>query len=131
MAAKLIKIYFSFFKVSVNKGEVDTKLMKALLTGVNRAFPYARLEPGELDQQMETMHKLVHLVSFNVSIQALTLLYQVMDSREAVTDRFYTALYKKIGANLCISQHAKTSEATSNKDAFMCLKLLAEILIYE
>ena len=96
MAAKLIKIYFSFFKVSVNKGEVDTKLMKALLTGVNRAFPYARLEPGELDQQMETMHKLVHLVSFNVSIQALTLLYQVMDSREAVTDRFYSALYKKI-----------------------------------
>merc|ERR550532_1375185 len=45
---------------------------------------------------METMHKLVHLVSFNVSIQALTLLYQVMDSREAVTDRFYSALYKKI-----------------------------------
>ena len=96
MAAKLIKIYFSFFKVSVNKGEVDTKLMKALLTGVNRAFPYASLEPGELDQQLETMHKLVHLVSFNVSIQALTLLYQVMDSREAVTDRFYSALYKKI-----------------------------------
>ena len=72
MAAKLIKIYFSFFKVSVNKGEVDTKLMKALLTGVNRAFPYARLEPGELDQQMETMHKLVHLVSFNVSIHPLS-----------------------------------------------------------
>ena len=70
--------------------------MKALLTGVNRAFPYASLEPGELDQQMETIHKLVHLVSFNISIQALTLLYQVMDSREAVTDRFYSALYKKI-----------------------------------
>ena len=96
MAAKLIKIYFSFFKVSVKKGEVDTKLMKALLTGVNRAFPYARLQPEELDQQMETIHKLVHLVSFNISIQALTLLYQVMDSREAVTDRFYSALYKKI-----------------------------------
>ena len=82
--------------MSVKKGEVDTKLMKALLTGVNRAFPYASLEPGELDQQMETIHKLVHLVSFNISIQALTLLYQVMDSREAVTDRFYSALYKKI-----------------------------------
>ena len=96
LAAKLIKIYFSFFTVSVKKGEVDTKLMKALLTGVNRAFPYASLDPKELDQQMETMHKLVHLVSFNISIQALTLLYQVMDSREAVTDRFYSALYKKI-----------------------------------
>ena len=77
LAAKLIKIYFSFFTVSVKKGEVDTKLMKALLTGVNRAFPYAVLDPTDLDKQMETMHKLVHLVSFNISIQALTLLYQV------------------------------------------------------
>jgi len=96
LAAKLIGIYFSFFKVSIKKGEVDTKLMKALLTGVNRAFPFASLEPAELDAQLETMHKLVHLVSFNTAIQALTLLYQVMDSREAVTDRFYTALYKKV-----------------------------------
>jgi len=96
LAGKLVKIYFSFFTVSVKKGEVDTKLMKALLTGVNRAFPYAKLDPAELDQQLETMHKLVHLVSFNISIQALTLLYQVMDARESVTDRFYSALYKKI-----------------------------------
>merc|ERR1712106_234354 len=96
LAAKLIGIYFSFFKVSIKKGEVDTKLMKALLTGVNRAFPFASLEPAELDAQLETMHKLVHMVSFNTAIQALTLLYQVMDSREAVTDRFYTALYKKV-----------------------------------
>ena len=57
MAAKLIKIYFSFFTVSVKKGEVDTKLMKALLTGVNRAFPYAVLDPAELDKQMDVMHK--------------------------------------------------------------------------
>jgi len=96
LAAKLIGIYFSFFKVSIKKGEVDTKLMKALLTGVNRAFPFASLAPAELDAQLETMHKLVHMVSFNTAIQALTLLYQVMDSREAVTDRFYTALYKKV-----------------------------------
>ena len=84
LAAKLIKIYFSFFTVSVKKGEVDTKLMKALLTGVNRAFPYAVLDPAELDKQMETMHKLVHLVSFNISIQALTLLYQVRDDPESI-----------------------------------------------
>ena len=82
LAAKLIKIYFSFFSTSVKKGEVDTKLMKALLTGVNRAFPYAVLEPEELDKQMETVHKLVHLVSFNISIQALTLLYQVRGDKK-------------------------------------------------
>ena len=86
LAAKLIKIYFSFFSASVKKGEVDTKLMKALLTGVNRAFPYAVLEPEELDKQMETVHKLVHLVSFNISIQALTLLYQVRDTQYVNAD---------------------------------------------
>ena len=95
LAAKLITIYFSFFKMVIKKGEVNTKLMKALLTGVNRAFPYASIAPEDLDAQLETMHKLVHIVSFNTSIQALTLLFQVMDSRDAVTDRFYMALYKK------------------------------------
>lgn len=33
MATRLIKIYFSFFKSSVKKGEVDTKMVSALLTG--------------------------------------------------------------------------------------------------
>jgi len=95
LASKLIGIYFSFFKMSITKGEVDTKLMSALLTGVNRAFPFATVQPENLDPQLETMYKLVHVVNFNIGIQALTLLYQVMDSRQSVTDRFYTALYRK------------------------------------
>jgi hypothetical protein len=43
----IVDIYNSF-----TKGEVETKLMSALLTGVNRAFPYAALEPTQLDQQL-------------------------------------------------------------------------------
>ena len=96
LAARLITIYFSFFKVSVTKGEVDTKLMKALLTGVNRAFPYASLAPGTLEEQLGTMHKLVHMVSFNTAIQALTLLHQVMEGREAVTDRYLSLIICQI-----------------------------------
>jgi len=96
LAGKLVNIYFSFFRITIKKGEIDTKLMSALLTGVNRAFPYSSLDPKQLDQQLETMHKLVHMVSFNISVQALTLLYQIMDSRDEVTDRFYSALYRKL-----------------------------------
>lgn len=33
MATRLIKVYFSFFKASVKKGEADTKMVSALLTG--------------------------------------------------------------------------------------------------
>ena len=33
IANHLIKIYFSFFKASIKKGQVDTKMVSALLTG--------------------------------------------------------------------------------------------------
>jgi hypothetical protein len=36
---------------------------------------------------LETMHKLVHMVNFNTSVQALTLLFQILDSRDSVNDR--------------------------------------------
>lgn len=96
LANKLIQIYFGFFKASVKKGEIDTKLMSALLTGVNRAFPYAKLESKLLEDQIQIMFRVVNLSAFNTSIQALMLLYQIMDHGESCTDRFYTTLYKKI-----------------------------------
>jgi len=96
LASALLNIYFSFFTISIKKGEIDTKLMSALLTGVNRAFPYSALNPAQLDTHIETMHKLVHMVSFNISVQALTLLFQILDARDSVNDRYYTALYRKL-----------------------------------
>ncbi|KAJ8957549.1 hypothetical protein NQ318_020588 [Aromia moschata] len=42
------------------------------------------------------MYKLVHLANFNISLQALSLLYQVSDFANNVTDRFYSALYRKL-----------------------------------
>ena len=45
--------------------------------------------------------------------------------------RKYAALYKNIGANLCISHNARTPGGDTKKDAFTCLKLLADILICE
>jgi hypothetical protein len=34
------------------------------------------------------MHKLVHMVNFNTAVQALTLLFQILDSRDSVNDRY-------------------------------------------
>ena len=60
LAAKLVEIYFTFFKVGcfdthqtfakflislqlyVDRGELDAKMLGALLTGVNRAFPFLK-----------------------------------------------------------------------------------------
>ena len=84
-ANKLISIYFAFFKLnaggggggvgSVGKGkkkkggEMDSKLVSALLTGVNRAYPYARLESGKVTEHVETMFKIIHTANFNTSLQ--------------------------------------------------------------
>ncbi|XP_057314957.1 CCAAT/enhancer-binding protein zeta-like isoform X2 [Hydractinia symbiolongicarpus] len=103
VATKLISIYFSFFKVTAtrykNKKSVDaqqTKLLSGLLTGVNRAFPYAQGEDGEYDEKLNTLFRLTHIDHLGTSIQAFMLIYQVMESRQSVSDRYYQALYEKL-----------------------------------
>ena len=71
-------------------------MLNALLTGVNRAYKFAKMDNEEIDNNLNTLFKLVHVTSFNVSIQALMLLNQVMDSRDDMIHRYYNALYKKM-----------------------------------
>lgn len=96
LALRLINIYFSFFKAFIKKGEVDSKMLAALLTGVNRSYPYAKRDQMKIADHVDTLYKVIHLVNFNTSVQALMLLYQVTESSDSNSDRFYQALYKKI-----------------------------------
>jgi len=43
LANRLIKVYFDLFKVLVAQNKLETKMMSALLSGVNRAHPYTQL----------------------------------------------------------------------------------------
>ncbi|KAL5035406.1 hypothetical protein BDV3_005343 [Batrachochytrium dendrobatidis] len=72
---------------------VDAKMMAALLTGVNRAFPYAELDNEVFESHLNILFKITHVATFNTCIQSLTLILQVQSSREMVSDRFYRALY--------------------------------------
>ncbi|XP_072120991.1 CCAAT/enhancer-binding protein zeta [Mobula birostris] len=96
LAGKLIAIYFSFFHAFVKKSEIDSKMLSALLTGVNRAFPYSKMDDEKIMEQMDTLFKVVHFVNFTTSVQALMLLFQVMDSKQAISNRYYVALYRKL-----------------------------------
>lgn len=96
LATRLISIYFSFFGAFLKKGELEAKLLSALLVGVNRAFPYAKEDDEQCNKHVNTLFRTVHIGSFNTSVQALMLLFQVMDSRQSVSDRFYQALYAKL-----------------------------------
>lgn len=96
LAARLITIYFTFFNACVKKKNMESKMLSALLTGVNRAYPYAKIGDDSVSKQLDTLFKVVHVVKFNTAVQALMLLFQVMDSQQTVSDRYYVALYRKL-----------------------------------
>ncbi|XP_071595251.1 CCAAT/enhancer-binding protein zeta [Heliangelus exortis] len=96
LANKLITLYFSFFRNCIKKKDVESKMLSALLCGVNRAYPYADTGDEKVKEQMDTLFKVLHLVNFGTSVQALMLLFQVMDSQQTVSDRYYAALYRKL-----------------------------------
>ena len=50
----------------------------------------------EIDNNINTLFKIVHVTNFNVSIQALMLLNQVVESRDDMLNRYYNALYRKM-----------------------------------
>nr|XP_009932719.1 PREDICTED: CCAAT/enhancer-binding protein zeta [Opisthocomus hoazin] len=96
LANKLITLYFCFFRNCIKKKDIESKMLSALLCGVNRAYPYAETGDEKVKEQMDTLFKVLHLVNFGTSVQALMLLFQVMDSQQTVSDRYYAALYKKL-----------------------------------
>jgi ribosome biogenesis protein MAK21 len=89
--------------------DADAKTMAAILTGVRRALPFARVDAAVFEKHMTTLFRITHSSTFNISIQALQLIYQVSLSNIAssstssqtitaskVEDRFYRALYASL-----------------------------------
>ncbi|EFN54473.1 hypothetical protein CHLNCDRAFT_52919 [Chlorella variabilis] len=76
-------------------GEMDGRMLAALITGVRRAFPYVPADEVEplIEAHADALFRLVHARSLGVATQALLLLFQLMSSRSTVSDRFYRALY--------------------------------------
>lgn len=89
IAKEVIELYLSFFKACVKTGAIDSRLIGALLVGVNKSYPHVK--SGIQPEQIQTMYKIVHLAPFNISLQALLLIRQLENN-----DRYYCALYKKI-----------------------------------
>lgn len=47
-------------------------------------------------KRLDTLFRITHTGTFNVSIQALMLIYHVSAAKRAVSDRFYRALYTSL-----------------------------------
>ncbi|XP_020226115.1 CCAAT/enhancer-binding protein zeta [Cajanus cajan] len=126
VAKRLIDVYFALFKVLITGAssnqkkfdksgkanpkeekskelsespvELDSRLLSALLTGVNRAFPFVSSNEADdiVDVQTPVLFQLVHSKNFNVGVQALMLLDKISSKNQIASDRYYRALYSKL-----------------------------------
>ncbi|KAI0083481.1 CBF/Mak21 family-domain-containing protein [Irpex rosettiformis] len=118
--------------------DANSRLTSAVLAGVNRALPFAKLDmAGGNDvfkKHIDTLFLITHTSTFNISLQALMLILQVVTSVPAsapstskddatsfftaLTNRFYRTLYASL---------ADQRLGTSNKQA-MYLNLIFKAL---
>ncbi|CAL8099727.1 unnamed protein product [Orchesella dallaii] len=109
VAVKLINVYVAFFKGCVKTGDIDSKMMSGLLTGLNKAYPLAKEFGFKFTENADTLYKIVHMSSFNISLQALSILFQLTDPQNHPTeaDRYYRALYSVLlHPEIAITSHS-------------------------
>jgi hypothetical protein len=73
VAVELVDCYVSLFEKAVTQDTLGSKLLAALLTGINRAFPFL-VNKTSLTKHTDALFKIVHQSSFSSATQALTLL---------------------------------------------------------
>jgi ribosome biogenesis protein MAK21 len=94
--------------------QLREKLISAVLTGVNRAYPFTSSDTGRyvsiplfpsmstnlsvssLSKHIETLFRITHSANFNTSIQALMLIQQLTATHQVAADRFYRTLYESL-----------------------------------
>jgi len=76
----------------------ESRLLGALLTGVNRAFPFTDPESFDLSlgTHYDTLFRISHAKSVASATQALAFLLQISKTNTTISDRFYRALYSRI-----------------------------------
>ena len=118
--------------------DANSRLISAVLAGVNRALPFAKVDMAGgnevFKKHIDTLFLITHTSTFNISLQALMLILQVVTNVPAsapstskdgipsfftaLTDRFYRTLYASLSDQRL---------GTSNKQA-MYLNLIFKAL---
>ena len=76
--------------------QLGDRMIAQILTGVNRAFPYADTSDPTFEKQMDTLFRVTHNANFNTAIQALMLIQQISTSKHYSAERFYRTLYESL-----------------------------------
>ncbi|XP_031631249.1 CCAAT/enhancer-binding protein zeta [Contarinia nasturtii] len=107
VCTKLVNVSLSFFKVVVNKGLINSKIMQAILLCLKHSITDVveanKSKPGSdsgliSKDTQDTIYRLVHFANIKVSLQTLALILQMITAMgaEHQHNRFYNALYKKL-----------------------------------
>ncbi|KAH8905094.1 CBF-domain-containing protein [Coniochaeta sp. PMI_546] len=81
---------------AAGEGDTTQKLVSSILTGVNRAIPFATADDTTLEKHLDTLFRITHSSNFNTSIQALMLIQQLAMSKHLAVERFYRTLYESL-----------------------------------
>jgi ribosome biogenesis protein MAK21 len=74
VAVQLVEGYLSLFEKTMKEEEYGSRLLSALLTGINKALPYLQ-NTDSLDKYVDPLFKIVHTAtSFSTATQAMMLL---------------------------------------------------------
>lgn len=76
--------------------QLNERLISQILTGVNRAFPFADPEDKKLESRMDTIFRFTHSANFNTAVQALILIQQISNSKQYAAERYYRTLYESL-----------------------------------
>lgn len=76
--------------------EKNAKLFSAILTGLNRAFPFANMPAQVYESHLDTLFRITHSSNFNTSVQALVLIHQVTSKANLNSDRYFKTLYESL-----------------------------------
>lgn len=80
-------------RLLVHRGDVNSKMLSSLLTGISRASPYASLSEdtqNDFSEHIGTLYRIMHTTSFNKSVMSLQVLFHAMCAAKVL---FYFILF--------------------------------------
>lgn len=83
LAVKLLRVYFSMFRIVILKqtksSAFTSRLLASVVRGANKAFPLAKDRAVELADQLDDLYSVVHSgAKLSTSLSALQLLFRML-----------------------------------------------------
>jgi ribosome biogenesis protein MAK21 len=82
--------------VAEQEDQFKERIIAQILTGINRAYPFADATDGVVETHLDTLFRITHSSNFNTSVQALMLIQQITSSKQNTADRYYRTLYESL-----------------------------------